>query len=199
MVAAMRETTEIKADKFILRSKSIMLPCHVPTMELWEEAGRRIRSTGEVPPREGWGDNESTWKYMEVVKDMIMRGERPEREFTIDLVMLGSEWGLVTMPGEVFSEYEVWINAFAPFDHNMVFAFTNAFVGATDDDYIGYVPTDRALSLGIKTPIVAETACMEAGSFPGFFHGVRVEGAYTCYAVGVEGMIKEAIASLWAQ
>ena len=100
------------------------------------------------------------------------------------------------MAGELFTECELWVNAFAPFDHNMVFAFTNAFVGATDDEYIGYVPTDRALALGIKTPIVAETACMEAGSFVGFFHSVRVEGGYTCYAVGIGGLIKEVITSL---
>jgi len=191
VLAALRKTTEIKADKLTLRSKTIMLPCHVPAMELWEEAGRRIRSTGEVPPREGWGDDDSTWKYMEVVKGMIAGGERPEREFEINAVMLGSEWCLVTLPGEVFSEYELWVNAFAPFEHSMVFAYTNA--------YADYIPTDRALALGAKTPIVAESECMEAGGWPGFFHGMRIDGAYLSYAVGIEGLIHEAIASLWAE
>ena len=138
-------------------------------------------------------------KTMEFLRGMIERGKRPHMPMELNAVMLGSEWCLVTMAGEVFTEYEMWINALAPFEHNMVFGFTNAVVGARDDEYIGYVPTDRALALGIKTPIVAETACMEAGSFPGFFHGVRVDGAYTSYAVGIESLIKDAITSLWSK
>lgn len=199
VLVALRETTEIKADKFALRTKTIMLPLQLPSMERWEKTIERIKVGGEVPPREGWPNNESTMKTMETLKGMMERGEQPEFQMEINAVMLGSEWCLMTMAGELFTEYELWVNAYAPFDHNMVFAFTNAFVGASDDEYIGYVPTDRALALAIKTPIVAESACMEAGSFPGFFHGVRVEGAYTCYAVGIEGMIKEAITSLWTK
>jgi len=199
VLTALGATTKIKADTFCLRSKTIMLPLQLPTMERWEKMIERIKVGGEVPPREGWPNNAATMKSMEILKGMMERGKAPKRPMEINAVMLGSQWCLVTMAGELFTEYELWVNAFAPFDHNMVFAFTNAEVGATDDEYIGYVPTDRALALGIKTPIVAETACMEAGSFPGFFHGVRVEGAYTCYAVGIEGLIKEAIASLWAQ
>ena len=30
----------------------------------------------------------------------------------------------VTISGEVFSEYELWVNAFAPFDHTMTFTQT---------------------------------------------------------------------------
>ena len=191
VLTALRNTTEIMANKFTTRSKTIMLPFDLPSMELWEKTIKRIKVGGEVPPREGWADSESTYKYMDVVKGMILRGERPERLFTINIVMLGSEWGLVTMPDNVFSEYELWINAFAPFKHSMVFAFTN---GVVD-----YICTDVALAMGIKTPIVAESACMEAGSFPGFFHGVRIDGAYLQYAVGIEVMIKEAIASLWTE
>ena len=122
----------------------------------------------------------------------------PQMPMEINAVMLGSEWCLVAMAGEAFTEYELWINALAPFEQTMVFGFTNAVVGATDDAYIGYIPTDRALALGVKAALAAETECMEAGSFPGFFHGVRVGGVYSSYAVGIESQIKKAIASLWA-
>ena len=199
VLAALRDTTEIKADRFTMRSKTIKLPMHLPSMERWKKTIERIKLGGEVPPREGWPNNKSTMKTMDILKGMMERGEQPEFPMEINAVMLGSEWCLVTMAGEVFTEYELWVNAVAPFDHNMVFAFTNAVVGATDDEYIGYVPTDRALALGVKTPIAAETACMEAGSFPGFFHGVRVNGAYTSYAVGIEGQIKKAMKSLWTR
>jgi hypothetical protein len=199
VLTALRETVRIEASKFDLRSKTIMLPLQLPTKERWQESIRRIKVGGEVPPREGWPDNESTMKTMQTLKGMMERGEQPKFPMEINVVMLGSEWCLVAMAGELFTEYELWINALAPVDHTMVFAFTNAVVGATDDEYIGYIPTDRALALGIKSPIVAETACMEAGSFPGFFHGVRVDGAYTCYAVGIESQIKETITSLWTR
>ena len=198
VLAALRSTTKIEADKFAFRTKTIQLPVQLPSQERWEMMIHRIKVGGEVPPREGWPNNAETMKTMQTLKDMMERGKAPEMPMEINVLMFGSEWGLVAMAGEVFTEYELWINAMAPLDHTMVFGFTNAVVGSRDDEYIGYVPTDRALALGIKTPIVAETACMEAGSFPGFFHGVRVNGAYTCYAVGIEKLIKEAMTSLWS-
>jgi putative membrane-bound dehydrogenase-like protein len=191
VLAALGETERIKTEKFVLRSETIQLPCQLPTLEQWEETARRIKTDA---PREFWDDNDVTWKYMAVVKGMVARGEEATRDFSSNVVMLGSEWGLVTMTGEIFSEYELWINAFAPFEHNMVFGYTNA--------YADYVPTDRALAMGAKTPIVAETACMEAAGWPGFFHGTnhlsRTEGSYLPYAVGIEGMIQQSLTSLWA-
>ena len=44
VLRAMSQMTEIRADKFALRSKTIMLPCHVPSMDLWEEAGFIFRA-----------------------------------------------------------------------------------------------------------------------------------------------------------
>ena len=204
VLVAMHKSTEIEADKFALGSKNVMLPCQLPSMELWEETIRRIKTDIS---RENWPNDAAMMKRMEVLKGFMEQGKRPEVPIEINAVMLGSEWGLVTMSGEVFSEYELWVNAFAPFKHTMVFAYTNGFVSPTDNDYgshvdteyIGYVPTDRALAMGIKTPIVAETACMEAGSFPGFFHGVGVDGAYTCFSVGIEDIVKDGIASLWTK
>jgi hypothetical protein len=191
--------TEIKAKTLVLRSTTIQLQLHLPSKARWEKMIERIKATGEKPPREGWANNADTMKVMDVLKGMMERGEAPHMPMEINAVMLGSEWCLVTMAGELFTEYEMWINASAPFDHNMVFGFTNAAGDekGDEDGYIGYVPTDRALALGVKTPIVAETACMEAGSFPGFFHGVRIDGTYSSYEVGIEAQIKKAIASLW--
>ncbi|MFP6721859.1 MAG: hypothetical protein VCF25_16575 [Candidatus Poribacteria bacterium] len=53
----------------------------------------------------------------------------PQMPMEINAVMLGSEWCLVAMAGEAFTEYELWINALAPFEQTMVFGFTNAVVG----------------------------------------------------------------------
>ena len=198
-LAARKKMTEITAKTLVLRSTTIQLQLHLPSKARWEKMIERIKATGEKPPREGWANNADTMKVMDVLKGMMERGEAPQMPMEINAVMLGSEWCLVAMAGELFTEYEMWINASAPFDHNMVFGFTNAAGDekGDEDGYIGYVPTDRALALGVKTPIVAETACMEAGSFPGFFHGVRIDGTYTSYEVGIEVQIKKAIASLW--
>ena len=50
---AVRESTEITADKFKVRSQTRMLPCQFPSIELWDEIVRRLNS--EVPV-EVWFD-----------------------------------------------------------------------------------------------------------------------------------------------
>ena len=39
---------------------------------------------------------------------------------------------------------------------------------------------------------------MEVASWPSFFHSVYVGDAYVQFAIGIEGMIKEEITSLWS-
>ena len=94
------------------------------------------------------------------------RGETPHREFAMSVVSLGTEWGLVALSGKVFSAYELGINAFGRFTHSMVLAH--------GDETVGYIPTGTSLPLGKQTPIVAEVACIETESFPGFFDGAAV-------------------------
>ena len=92
-------------------------------------------------------------KTMEILKGMMERGKPPKMPMEINAVMLGSEWCLVTMAGEVFTEYELWVNAVAPFDHNMVFAFTNDSTYAKPtNSYASYITTDKALALSISKP-----------------------------------------------
>ena len=198
VLVALKSTTPIKAKAISLRTKTIMLNLHLPTVQRWEKMMERIVVGGEEPPREGWANDDTTRDTMLALRELMERDAVPQMPMEINAVMLGSEWCLVAMAGEAFTEYELWINALAPFEQTMVFGFTNAVVRATDDAYIGYIPTDRALALGVKAALRAETECMEAGSFPGFFHGVRVGGVYSSYAVGIESQIKKAIASLWA-
>ena len=198
VLVALKTTIPIQAKTISLRTKTIMLNLHLPTIKRWEKMMQRIVVGGEDPLREGWANDGATRATMLALRELMARNDVPQMPMEINAVMLGSEWCLVAMAGEVFTEYELWINALAPFKQTMVCGFTNAVVGATDDAYIGYIPTDRALALGIKTPLVAETECMEAGSFPGFFHGVRVGSVYSSYAVGIEGQIKKAIISLWS-
>ena len=118
------------------------------------------------------------------VKEMIERGEQSKLPLEINAVMLASEWCLVTLQHEIFCEYELWVDENAPFDHTMVFGYTNG--------QMAYVGTDRALARGDK-------GGYEAGSFPSMrFNALRC-GTHAPLAVGIEGMIQEGIASLWSK
>ena len=99
VLKALGSTTEIQADKFSLRSKTIMLPLHLFIMEKWVKMIEWIK----VPPREDWSNNGSTMKTMEVLKGMMERDEPPQIPIEINTVMLGSQWCMVTMAGEVFT------------------------------------------------------------------------------------------------
>ena len=43
-------------------------------------------------------------KPLEIMKEMIERGDKPESRFDINAVMIGSEWCLITTPQEPFCD-----------------------------------------------------------------------------------------------
>ena len=129
-------------------------------------------------------NDERTMELLETVKGIIERGERPELRFDINVATFGSEWCLVTMPHEMFCEYELWVDENAPFDHTMVFAYTNG--------HVTYIGTDKDLALG-------ENGGYESGSLPYTdFHALH-SSLHVPLAVGIEGMIKGGIVSLWTE
>lgn len=184
---ALREATEITANKFTTGSETIMLPLRVPTREAWNKEWLRLQQAD--PSDDG---AKEAWRK---VKQILEHGEKPGLAMEINVLMLSSQWCLVAMAGEVFTEYELWINALAPCDHNMVFAFTNDVSNPFEKHYVSYVLTDRALALSIQHPEQAERSCRDA---------LRVHSPTTHpdvqlpYAVGIEVVIKEAIESLWS-
>ncbi len=98
----------------------------------------------------------------------------------ISAVMLVTEWCLATLQYEMFCEYELWVDENAPFDYTMTFAYTNS-----EKTYVGM---DEELARD-------EKGGCEVGSFPSLWaHNVR--SLHTSLAVGIEGMIKDGIASL---
>lgn len=175
VLKALETTTEIKADKLVARSTEITLPTEpLPTMEEWREASRDLK----IFDLHGFRDRAD---QLEAIKKTIERGEQPELPLQINAVMLGTEWCLVTLQYEMFCEYELWVDENAPFDHTMTFAYTNG--------EKTYVAIDEELARG-------EKGGYEAGSFPSLWaHNVR--SLHTSLAVGIEGMIKDGIASLW--
>ena len=157
---------------------------------------------GKPGPKNGCGlqqadpPNEAAKEAWRSVKEILDRGEQPGLAMEINTVMLSSQWCLVAMAGEVFTEYELWINALGPFDHNMVFAFTNNVANPQEKHYVSYVLTDRALALSIQHPEQAERSCRDALRVhsPTTHPDVRLP-----YAVGIEVVIKETIESLWSR
>ncbi|MFP6645189.1 MAG: hypothetical protein VCF24_16755 [Candidatus Latescibacterota bacterium] len=188
-VAAMRNGVEITADTLRVKSTSITLPCNLPSVHMWGEmVARLIRHPPGTPMLDGTTD--SWTRYLEVVRQMIEGDERPHTCFEASLVTLGTEWCLLALPGEMFCEFELWVEEQAPFTHKMVAAYTN-------DGSVGYIPTDKALTLGAEDPLRAEHECMEATAWPGFFHGVNVRGAWLPYSSGIEAKIRGALEELW--
>ena len=97
-------------------------------------------------------------------------------------ISLSDEWAVVALPHEMFCDYELWVDAQAPFAHTMVFNYTN---GAT-----GYIPTDDAIAMGAK-------AGYEASSLPSWGSANVMTRHFGPPAVGAEGLIKDLVASLW--
>jgi len=186
VLVAVRESTKIKANNLTMRSKTVTLPLRVPSMVQWEEQVAKLKK--DTP------DDETAMQSLQLVKGIIERGEQPGLAYQINAVMLGSEWVLVTMPGDVFGEYELFVNANAPFDRDMTFGYTNSREG--EDEHEHYILTDRAIALSIRKPHRANRSCRDAlRKIKASTH----ENVRLPYAVGIEALIHEAILSLWTK
>ena len=181
---AIHDSELLTADRFTLRNKSVMLPLRVPEKAEWDWKVERAKTE--------YADDEWALKNLMVVKEIMVRGEQPMMEFQLNSLMLGSEWLLVTMAAEMFSEYEVWLNAFAPFKHTMAWGYTNG--------RIGYIPSDLALAGSIKFPRLAAKRGLEGGVSAALnevrstSHEVNLP-----FAVGTQEILQNGIASLWEE
>ena len=173
VLQAMKESSPIKSQTLSIKSARSMLPSHpLPSEELWQEMAVKNK------------DDEHRMKQLKKIRDFMDRAaEPPPRRFDAHAVMIGREWCLVTMPHEMFCQYELWIDKNAPFKHTMTFAYTNG--------YQGYIAIDEALRLGPK-------GGYEAASLPNWSGQVWSEH-FSPPAVGSEKIVKDAVASLWPQ
>ena len=178
---AMKEAVAIKADKLDVRSAQSMLPSHpLPSEELWQRMAAESKNH-QLCSRDGPNDR-CRVDQLNKIRNLMVRGaEPPPRRFDASAVMVGREWCLVTMPHEMFCQYELWIDKNTPVKYTMAFAYTNG--------YERYIAVDEAWRLGPK-------AGYEAASLPNWGGQVWTEH-FGPPAVGSEKIVKDTIASLW--
>jgi len=174
----------------LLRTESLTLELpfqEVPTPEECEDAIAAARKMVAEGEREGKGEGDIWWLRDEVwgLHQLLQRAQRGELEplrFEINMVAIGDQWCLLTMPHEVFVEYQLWASQSSPFPQMMIWAYTNGCEC--------YVPTDEALSLGVR-------GGYEAGTFPAFGTAALAYRQRPALRVGIEGQIKEGVTRLW--
>ena len=176
-VKAVEEADTIEANTLSVKFAQSWLPSNkVPSVEVWEQwvAGAKTR---DGKPDQG------KVAHLNKLRELMRAGQDPPpRRFDAYAVMIGREWCLVTMPHEMFCQYELWVDKMAPFQRTMTFAYTNGGQG--------YVAVDEAWKL-------KEKGGYEAGSLPNWGgNGSRSE-FFGPPAVGSEQIIKDTITSLW--
>ena len=173
-VKAVRESELIDADRLVIKSASAALPSYpLPSAETLAKIKQRSKGRD-------WQMN-----HLNKVQAMLDEGRTPPaRRFDTYSVQLGSDWCLMTLPHEVFCEYELWVDETAPFKRTMTFGYTNGGQG--------YVGIDAAIRLGAN-------GGYEAGSLPNWGGSSVLSEFFGPPAVGCEGIIKEAMSSLWAE
>ena len=115
---------------------------------------------------------------------MIETNRPPRIPLEINVVALGNDWCLLTMPHELFCEYGLWFDREFPFRHTMACAYTNGCEA--------YIPTDKDLEMG-------PMGGYEASSFPSAKAAGLVYRNRLAPRAGIEDQIKEAVTNLVEQ
>ena len=182
VLQALEESVPLEASSFSIASQTVLLPCQdLPAPEACAKAvGEVEKSISDAGEDQAWSLRDRL-RCLQALQAMVEKGHRPEVRFEINAVMLGTEWGLLTMPHEVFCDYALWAEEASPFEHTMTLAYTNGCES--------YIPTDEDLELGVS-------GGYEVVSFP-------APGAALAYRnrlalrPGVEGQIRETVCRLW--
>ena len=173
VLQAIESSEPIASKTFTVKSAQAMLPsAPLPSDEALEEMVKRN------------SEDQKRLDQLNLVRHFLEKdGEAPPKRFDAYAVAFGDEWGLVTMPLEMFSQYELWIDENAPFKHKMTFAYTNGYEDCC------YVAVDEALHMGPKGGYEAATLPNWWGQVWGIHCGPP--------AVGAEKIVKDTLASLW--
>ena len=138
VVSAMENATKLTPAKLSLAGRTVQLPCtDFPPIDEVEERLAKYRKNANGEHQVVVTDRIAA---LEDLIRLITIGERPTMRMDISFLGLASQWLYASMSGEVFSEYQLWIDKHAPFDTTMISAYSSNFGG--------YIPTDADLQLG---------------------------------------------------
>jgi len=185
VAAALESAQPVTTDTLRAITKRVDLPCvDFPPRE--EAQAKLDEAKAQLAEQE---EGSQAWvaafDQVEALEDLLRMmdaGERPEMRLEVALVSLGKDWGMVTFSGEVFCEYQLWIDEHTPFAHT--------FVGAYANNFGGYIACDADLAMGEKGGY--EAACWPAMSC------ALIVPTRVALQVGIEQQIRQAVQQMWA-
>ena len=120
--AVRKKSPAIQGDKLLSISSQLTLPLGPPP-----SVQQCQKLLAEDP------QNESKRELLDIARSKTRRSMR----FPIRAFAVGGELCILGLPHEVFAEYQLFVDEISPFDHNMVFAYTNGCEGylGTRKDY----------------------------------------------------------------
>ncbi len=185
VITALASATPISSDAIKTVTQRVDLPCidFPPREEVVAELAKTEALLAEQ--EEGSGMAIGTGDHVVALTDLLRlidAGDRQEMRLEMAMVSLGDEWAMVSVSGEVFCEYQLWIDEHAPFAHTMVGAYANNFGG--------YIACDADLAMG-------EKGGYEAGCWPAHSCALIVP-TRVALQVGIEQQIHAAMAEMWA-
>jgi len=181
---ALASAEPITADALTIKTQRVFLPCidFPPRAEVEARLAESKAKFSEMDPEsaEAIGAVDGIEALTDLLR-LIDAGERPSMRLEMAMISLGEQWGLVSFSGEVFCEYQLWMDEHAPFAHTMVAAYANNFGG--------YIPCDADLAMG-------EKGGYEAGCWPAWSCALIVP-TRVALQVGIEKQIRKALAKMW--
>lgn len=187
VVKAIENAVPVSAERMSLVARTLALPCinFPPAVEVEKKlsaaramAAEQIKDKGEARPYAV--DN---IEALEDLKRLMALGDRPSMRFDLTLLSIGKQWLFASLSGEVFCDYQLWIDENAPFDKTMVSAYSSNFGG--------YIPMDADLELGVK-------GGYESGCWPAESCALIVPTRVALHP-GIEKTIKGNIEEMWLE
>lgn len=139
----------VESDKIICISKMIDLPLRKISIIELKEAHQLLELSGDCIPSQLDGVPDVVYAN-EIIK--LSRRDQTFAKTEIQLMSIGNT-AILTLPGEVFTEFGLELKKCSDYKYTMIFGLTN--------DCIGYIPTENAFSEGGYEIIIASSSRLD--------------------------------------
>ena len=133
------------------QERKLTLDIRMPTADQVKEA------TAYMAKLKAEGKKPRTFTDVYALETTIIAKEAPTRDLKLQAIRIGN-FGICTIPGEVFSYTGHSLRAWTPFETNCVISLANG--------YVGYIPTPDQFELGGYTTWRARSSLMERNAEP---------------------------------